>query len=219
MHQDLYLHESILLLSLDDEKGSFSTDETYLQYAFSAALLLDLVLAERIGLEEQYLRLKTNAVTDNRLLNEVLRRIQEAKKPGTLGSWLHGLVLEDTTFRARAIDQLVSRNILERKKDKFLWVFNVTRYPAVNSQPENALRARLQAIIFGDAPPTPQERMLLAIIQACQMEKALVPAKDKRKMAKEKIAALTEASEMRKLLGEVIAEMEAMIVVITTIVT
>ena len=43
---DLYLHESVLLLGLDDEKGKLApgTTSTYLYYGFSAALIMDLVL-------------------------------------------------------------------------------------------------------------------------------------------------------------------------------
>lgn len=216
MNQDLHLHESILLLSLDDEKGNFSTDESYLNYGFVAALIMDLVLAERIVIEDEYIKLTTNAVTDNKLLNHLIRRFQRAKKEKKVSSWLHALAQENGKFIPQAIDNLVKNSILERKKGKVLWVFSVTRYPTKNVQPENLLRARLGQIIFGDTAPTPKERMLLALIQACRMEKDLIPDKDERKRAKEKIKALTKDSEMRKLVGDAITEMQALVTVITS---
>jgi hypothetical protein len=45
---DLYLHEAITLISLDDEKGNFTQAGGYINYAFGAAFMMDLLLEERI---------------------------------------------------------------------------------------------------------------------------------------------------------------------------
>lgn len=216
MNQDLYLHESILLLGLDDEKGNFTSSISYVNYGFASALLMDLVLEERISIEDKKVLVKTNAITDNKLLNKILHKIQEAKKPKKVSKWIHDLVNSNRKNIDRAIDKLIRNKILEKKKKKILWLFNVSRYPTVNVQSENQLRERLREIIFRDAEPNQKELMLITILKACRMEKDLIPDKQERKLAKGRIKTLTEDSELKKLVGGAVEEMEVLVTVITT---
>lgn len=217
MNQELYLHESILLLSLDDEKGNFTTSLSYLNYGFISALMMDLIIEERINIKDNHISLKTNALTENQLLNKVLRIFQETEKTKTASDWIHTLVRDKEHFMSGAIDNLINKKILDKREEKFMWVFNTMRYPAVDMQPENLLRARLRKIIFNDEKPKEKEGMLLAIIQACHMEKDLISDKEKLKMARERIKSLTENNEMQSLVSGAIEEMLAIITVITTI--
>jgi hypothetical protein len=217
MNQELYLHESILLLSLDDEKGNFTTSLSYLNYGFISALMMDLIIEERINIKDNHISLKTNALTENQLLNKVLRIFQETEKTKTASDWIHTLVRDKEHYMSGAIDNLINKKILDKREEKFMWVFNTMRYPAVDMQPENLLRARLRKIIFNDEKPKEKEGMLLAIIQACHMEKDLILDKEKLKMARERIKSLTKNNEMQSLVSGAIEEMLAIITVITTI--
>ena len=162
----LHLHESILLLSLDDEKGSFSMSGTYLYYGFAAALLLDLILGERIVVEEGRVSVIDKAITENRLLNDVLGRLKRFKKDRKVAYCIHYLVQRINKLRPQAIEHLIRQGILERREEKILWVFTVSRYPSANAEPEHTLRERLHSVAFHNAEPTPKERMLLSIILA-----------------------------------------------------
>ena len=217
MNHELYLHESILLLGLDDEKGNFTTSLSYLNYGFAAALLMDLVLAERLSIEETKVILKSNTVTKNELLNEISRYIQKAKKAKKVSSWLHALVVSNNRYIRKAMDNLIHQGILERRKKKFLWIFKFSRYPTVQIQAEHDLRYRLRQIIFEGAKPKQKEIILLTIVQGCHMMKDLIPKKDERKMAKEKIKTWTADSKLQKLLGSAISEMETLVTVVTTV--
>lgn len=210
---NLHLHESLLLLGLDDEKGSFTVDSSYFGYGFAAALVMDLILAERIIIEDGRIKKKTNAMMDSKLLNDVLRRIVEAKKSAKVSNWLHKLVQLMGKLQPQAIDNLIRQNILEQKEEKVMWVFKVNRYPTVNLNPENELRARLRQIIFEEAEPNPKERMLLSLLLSSQVYKEFISDKEQRKIAKEKIKSLTENSKMQKILGEAITEMEVMLMI------
>ena len=216
MNKDLYLHESILLLSLDDQKGNFTTSISYLNYGFAAALIMDLVLDGRISIEDSMIKLKTNAITENKLLNDILRTIQNAKKPKKISNWLHTLVASNNKFIKKAIGNLIKKGILIKTTKKFLWIFNVSRYPTINVQSENKMRERLQQIIFEDLEPEQKEIILLTIVQSCKMLKDLISDKEERKVAKSKIIELTEDSEIRKLIGNTIEEMETIATMVTT---
>ena len=216
MNRELYLHESILLLGLDDVKGNFTSSLPYLNYGFASALIMDLVLEERIFIEDKKVLMKTNALTENKLLNKILSKIQEVKKPRKLSKWLHSLVNKNKKYIPEAIDKLIRDNILVRKRKKVLWIFNVSRYPSINVQSENLLRERLREIIFEGKEPDQKDLLLLTIIKTCKIDRDLIPNRQERKMAQQRIKTLTEDSELQKLLGGAVAEMEVLVTVITT---
>ncbi len=213
---NLLLHESILLLGLDDEKGHFHSTLAYLNYGFASAILMDLILAERIVIEEKRLKVVTNALTTNKLLNEELDRLQKAKKSPKMTAWLHTMVQRNAKSIKKCIDRLIQQGILKMEKKKILWIFPVKRYPTLNLEPEKSLRQRMQKIVLGGEAPNRDERMLLAIIDACQLVKEIVPNKEKRAAAKERIKKLTSESEMKKLLGNAIQEMQVMLMTVTS---
>ena len=209
------MHESILLLGLHDEKGNFGGMESFVHYGFTSGALMDLILEERITVEDGRVKMKTNALTGNKLLNEVLRLIRESKKERKVSHWFHYLVQRVGKLRPLAIDDLIRRNILERREDKVLWVFKVNRYPSVDLQPENELRARLHEIIYEDAEPTPKERMLLSMMIGCHMQKELAKEKADRKWVKQKMKDLTDDESLRKWLGSAVDEMQAVMMITT----
>lgn len=215
----LNLHESTLLLGLDDENGKFTAESTYHSYGLAAAVITDLILAERIAIEDDRIVIRTNALTDDKLLNDVLRRLQEQKKPPKVTNWIHHLVMRMGKLRPLAIEQLIRRGILERKEEKILWVFNVDRYPSRDVTPENRLRTRLHRILFEAAEPDTRERLLLGIILASHLLPELAPTKAMRKEAKARIEALTADEEMNRLLGRSIQEMQTAVMVSTTAAT
>lgn len=216
---NLRLHESILLLSLDDEKGYFRSSLAYVNYGFAAAILIELMLENRIRLEDKRLHIITNALTDDKVLNQELSQLQNAKKPPKMNRWLHRMAQRNAKPIKKTIEQLIQQGILKQTKKKILWIFTVKRYPSVNLAPENHLRHRLRDIIFEGQNPTEKEHMLLALVEACQFVNELVPEKDKRKEAKAALKVLSENSDVKKLIGNAIAEMQAAVTASTTVVT
>ncbi len=212
---DLHLHQSILLLGLDDEKGHFHSAISYLNYGFAAGILLDLILTERIVVQDKRLEVKTNAITHNKVLNEELLRLQKAKKPPKVTAWLHGMVQRNGKAIKKTIDELSIQGILQKTTKKILWVIPVKRYPSLNLAPENDLRNGLKRILLEDVEPTPKEQMLLIIIDSCQFLSELIKEKGQRKKAKERLKALTVDAKMHKFIKDAIQEMQVVITAAT----
>ena len=69
---EIHLHESILLLGLDDEKGKItSSTGTFFYYAFGAACLVDLVQMGKIRFEDQKVIVLQQSHTSNKVLNDI----------------------------------------------------------------------------------------------------------------------------------------------------
>ena len=216
---DLYLHESILLLSIDDENGKFTSSYAYLNYGFAGALLMDLVLDGRLTIEEKRVILKGSAVHSNKPLNTVLDLIKKSKRNKKFTSWIYTLVQKNSSIMKMSLEELIRKNILKRQSKKVLWVFNVKRYPTINLEPEQSLRRRLHDILFNEAEPNEKESILLGLIYSCKMVNELVPDKKARKVAQERIKVLTEGHAFKDLIKQALEEMETAITAVTTATT
>ena len=59
--------------------------------------------------------------------------------------------------REAAIGSLIARGILERREDRFLWVFRLRRYPLVDGKAEREVKLRIMEVLFSDMVPTPRD--------------------------------------------------------------
>ncbi|KGE86701.1 MAG: GOLPH3/VPS74 family protein [Phaeodactylibacter xiamenensis] len=217
---DLYLHEAITLISLDDEKGNFTHAGGYINYAFGAAFMIDLLLEERIKIEDGRVHLLTNAITDSRALNNLIERIAKRKKPDRISNWIHICVQRLGKLRQLTVDKLVQEGVLEKTEGKVLWVFSVDRYPTKDAAPENELRQRLKALMLDEATePDKKERMLLVIILKCELYAEMIKDKAQRKAAKARIEQLTDGEKMQEEVGKAVQEMLTAVMITTTVAT
>ena len=217
---NLYLHEAIALISLDDEKGNFTPAGGYINYAFGAAFMMDLLLEERIKIEEDRVHLLTNAITDSRALNNLIERIAKRKKPDRISNWIHTCVQRLTKLRELTVDKLVQEGVLKKTEGKVLWVFSVDRYPTKDATPENELRQRLKALMLDETTePDKKERMLLVILLKCELYAAMIKDKAQRKAAKARLEQLTDGEKMEEEVGKAVQEMLTAVMVTTTAAT
>ena len=78
--------------------------------------------------------------TGDPLLDRTLARIAGEQTAADSRTWIETLSAEEAsaeqaaTVRATALDRLVERGVLERREEKFLWVFRSRRYPTIDGK-------------------------------------------------------------------------------------
>ena len=88
----LTLAEELLLVALDDERGTLLPLPPFsMEVASAAALVMDLTLLGRIDTDEQSLTVLSAAPTGNALLDEVLAQISADPTTHTTAAWLNRL--------------------------------------------------------------------------------------------------------------------------------
>lgn len=197
MENTLSLPEQLLLLCLNDETGR--CEEAWLRQGLEGALLAELMLQERVGLEEgNRLVVLDPAPTGDELLDRAVERIAGHRQPRPAGEWIGKLipnnmhpsepVLTDTLSK-----RLVQRGILTQKDEKFLWVFPFPTYPTQDGAPEGSLREQLRAALLGDGPVDQRLTVLIALLKAAHaLDRVLTP--EEAEKAGPRVAALCEAA-------------------------
>jgi hypothetical protein len=158
---NLHLHEEILLLALNDEKGSFHW-KTYLP-ALGGAVAAELLTRRRIEVEETKKKL-VNLLDDHPfgepVLDEALEKIKTTKKRASLTNWVLRFS-RISKLQHKVAMGLCRRGIIKEDEEQILVLFRRRIYPPVDSRPERAVVERLRRAIFGDTQELDSRTVIL----------------------------------------------------------
>jgi hypothetical protein len=215
------LAEDLLLLALDDEKGTVSWEHaTALPYGLGGALLMDLVSAERVALVDGKVALVDESPMADDVLDAALRSLADDHRLRDARHWVEKLGRK-RGLKQQLARRLVERGILRESEHTLLRVFHDTRFPASDPGPEAALGGRLRDVVMGGAEADDRTLVLLSLLHACDLAGGLFPSAE-RKQAKRRVAALVQGEQLGKTVSRAVAEAEAVIiaaVVASTMVT
>ena len=173
--------EEIMLLLLDDEQEKFvRVPDWSLRYALAGAVLMDLALADRVDTDLEKLVLVDGTPLGDPVLDPVLADITAARGTHDARFWVERAANRADETREAAIDRLVERGILERREDRFLWVFRSRRYPVIDGKAEREVKLRIMEVLFSDQIPTPRDVVIICLSDACGIFTELLSKRELR---------------------------------------
>jgi hypothetical protein len=214
----LTLHEEILLLALDDEKGTTATGAMF-AHAMGGAILAELVVCGAVQLSPDKKKTATALPTvrvDDPILGEALALIAAAKKPKSARDWVLKFAgLKD--LKHRSARQLVAKGVLREEEGTVLLVFKRALYPEVDGGPERRLIARLERAIFTETADLDQGTLvIIALARATKLLPRVID-KERLKTRKERLKQLTSGQVVGQATAEAVAAIQAAIMVATMV--
>ena len=227
-HNDsLCLHEEVMLIALRDREGTLAAPSTF-PYALGGAIVAELLLAERIALDERrrparsgFTQWLKGACTENHLvnvmsdgpmandlLNECLQRMTRSGRRESLKRWVQRFAgLSD--LHHRVATGLCDRGILWADENTVMAIFKRKVYPELDPQPEQQLINRLRAAIFTDAREvSPRTSILLALADSADLLR--IPfEKHALKQRRDRIAEITSGQLLGNATKEAIEAAQA----------
>ncbi|MEU9159807.1 GPP34 family phosphoprotein [Streptomyces sp. NPDC048424] len=176
------LAEEIVLLSLDDESGETRRRQSA-GWAAAGAILLELVMAERVSVAGKYLELRDTTPTGEELLDGRILSME---------AWLRGrakrrvtdwLTRDQTKAVGAAVERLVERGLVAAEVHKVLGVFPQKRYPGTDGAAERALRERLRAVVIEGVEPDERTAGLIALIHSTGLHRLAFPDRRRKEVA------------------------------------
>jgi hypothetical protein len=186
----MILAEQLLLLFLDDDKGSeqagWGGDP-----GLAGALLLDLTRLDALDEQDGKLVAVGAPALGHAVLDDAHRAIAADARRRDGKGWVGQLPTALKPMKERIAGGLVEQGVLSEQRRKVLGLFTSTRYPEADPRPERELRERLRAILTSERQPTPEDAMLIALLRPYDLPERLVP-KDRRKDAKRRADEVAE---------------------------
>jgi len=213
---ELRLHEEIMLLALRDEEGTVASGTMY-SYGVAGAILAELLLEQRIRLEEprKNQKLVTLASPDpvgDELIDECLERVAGAKRRKRPETWVSHFA-STKQLKHRVATQLCRRRILAADEDKVLLIFTRRIYPEINPEPEQRLIERLRQAIFTDAEAIDPRTMVLVSLASATSILPVVFKKKDLKARKKRIEQIVNGEVTGKAAKDAIEAMQAAVMV------
>ncbi len=215
MHDKLHLYEEILLLALRDEEGTIASGTMY-QYAIGGSVLAELLLSERITVEEKHkrkvIRIENDTPLGDALLDECLGKVRGVKKPQAIETWVSKFAsIKD--LKHKAATQLCRRGILRVSEDKVLHIFTRKIYPEVDPGPEQELIEKMRAAIFSEIQDIDPEIVVLVSLAHSAGLLKIVFDKKELKGRKKRIEEISNGEITGKATQDAIQAMQAAIMV------
>jgi hypothetical protein len=186
---ELILAESVLLLALDEAKGSAGF--TTVDPGLAGALLVDLGRLGALQPVGKELHPVKGAGIEHPVLARAATVIAASRKPRTAASWVGRLPRELKPLISTVARPLVERGILAERRVKTFGLFPGTRFPEADPGPERMLRSRLSDVWLGGRAPQEQDALLLGLLEPLELVDQLVEGhprpqrREARKRAKE----------------------------------
>ena len=211
----LFLHEQIMLLALRDKEGTIATSTMY-KYAISGAILAELILNNRIVVDEskkrKLIRVLDSTPVGEPLIDECFDKIKNANRNQSLQTWVSRFS-SVKNLKHRVAKHLCQRGILRVDESKILLIFNRTIYPEVNPEPERKLIEQLREAIFSNTERIdPRTVVLISLCNGTEILKAIFDRKT-LKVRKDRINQIINGELTGKAVKEVRDAMQAAVMV------
>jgi Golgi phosphoprotein 3 len=205
-------YEEILLLAMDDDKGTTGSGGMFVN-AMGGAILAELAALGAITLDEKSkVTPKPGAFTEDPILAEALAKIGEDKKTRKAGHWVSKFAaMKD--LRGRTARQLVAKGVLREEVGTVLKIFKRAIFPEADSGPEQELIARLEEAIFTDTLDVDHRTVIIVALANATDMLNLSFDKKRLKQRKERIKLLASGELVGNATKEVVQAIQATILV------
>ena len=177
--------EEILLLLLDEERGNLAAGLApyTLDIVLAGAVLMDLVLEDRIDTDLDQLILVDSSPLEDDLLDPTLADIAAATETQDAGYWVAHTARRGDEIRDRALARLVQRGILEAESEGPLTlrarVSHARRYPIAEGKTVEEVRLRVMRVLFSDDIPDPRDIVIICLADACGLFDSILSKSDR----------------------------------------
>ncbi|OGV35476.1 MAG: hypothetical protein A2020_02365 [Lentisphaerae bacterium GWF2_45_14] len=204
--------EEIYLLALDDVSGKIiiPSKETVLNTALAGAVLSELSFMGRIDTDTEMLYLTSKEPTGNRILDEVIKILQNEISDGKapLYHCMKVLLPKALDIENYVLENLIAHGILKKVEEKILWIFPQRRYPIIDSREITDVETRLREIVLGDEIPDPRECVLISLIHNCDLFKEILSPKELRRCS-ERIEDISKLDAVGREVAQLIDQINA----------
>lgn len=221
MNQELSLSDQIILLSLNDDDGTFDTNSIYLSYTLIGSGLAELLLTGFISINDQRINIveSDHTTITNPFIQELYQELKTTWDGKKIASILNHFARYYKKYQDIILVHLVELGILKKENHKILWVFNSSRYPEKDSLPEGLLRSRLKRVISGVEAISERDICLFKFLNASGLIKQFTPKDKKTRHFKKEIEQLLEKTPISENFKTIVKAIEDGIITAIVMIT
>lgn len=119
MKNKLTLPEELLLIALDDDKGTFvQMPMMALDYSLAGALIMELALQERVGIKDEKLYLQDDTDLNDVVYNKLLQMVTAETENKSVKFWIEKINFEFGDLKQEILQKLIDKKNINGKRPK-----------------------------------------------------------------------------------------------------
>ncbi len=172
---NLTLVEEILLLLLDDEKGTLPpVPQLTLHFVLAGGVLMELAINNRIDCHIDTLEIIDSKPLNNPILDPYLQRICNEPEHKDVKFWINAIADDGAAIVDLGFQRLVERGVLGESEKRFLWVMKTRSYPMIDGTVEREVKLRIMNILYSEEIPDQRDVVIFCLMDACDMFRTLL---------------------------------------------
>jgi golgi phosphoprotein 3 len=200
-----YLVQDLILLALNPQTGEIRyAASSVLRYSLMGAVLLDLVLQEKLTIENNHLIAADTTTAGDKFLDQCFNEVLAASRTRTVKFWVSRWSQKYSKFQTVVLQNLVNLGVLVQQEQLVLWLFPVQRYFLADESIQRALVSQVRAAILEDTGLDSPMAALISLIKASHLTKAVFTPEERRE-ARLRIQAIAQGEQVGKAVSETIA--------------
>ena len=201
----------LLLLALDDRKGHIlkSAHRDVLPYSCAGAVIMDLVILERLRLVEGEVSVCDPKPIGEPILDRPLEFLGSDVEKQSLASAIRWVARIGGDLERLILDRLVEQGFLALGTRRVLWIFPVRCYRSADDRREANVKARLRQIAENKSPWEERDAVLVSLARTCNLQYELFPRSDLRQFAEGQAAGHEQAVTIAKAVLDTVANAHA----------
>ncbi len=171
----LTLVEEILLLLLDEEKGTLPpVPQLTLHLVLAGGILMELAINNRIDCHIDTLEIVEKEPLNDPILDQYLEKICQEHTHQDVKYWINSIADDGAAIVDLGFKRLVEREILGESEKRFLWVMKTRSYPMIDGTVEREVKLRVMNILYSDEIPDQRDVVIFCLMDACDMFRTLL---------------------------------------------
>ena len=183
--------EKFLLLIQHPVKSRFLVSEPERRAGLIGSVLLDLVFAHNLEIDNKKLIVRTNKTELSEAHRLILQKIDESGKIRKTRFWIEKLFRQSGNYQKRLLNDLENKKIIKIIPRQFLFI-KYYRSRLVNTAVRDNLIEEIRDIIFKNKKADNENALILGLIEACNMYKIICRDRFEKKICKKELKELRQ---------------------------
>ena len=207
---ELRLSEELVVLALNEKRGTIAPfKREYIKYGVAAALLQELIILQKLQLDEDMITVIEGNPFGDKLLDPALEILEQSVKKKKVQHWVSRIGGKYGKLKKILLDDLIDKDVLRPKdepgdREGGPGLLRRQRFKTWYDMPLQQLRKRLHDILVYGEKPDPGSLRLIGLLHACKLTRRVFTDKEDQEKVMQRIDALTEGDVFKKAIRSVV---------------
>jgi len=216
MEKTLNTSEKFFLLAHHPEKGRLVIPGQHFRYGLAGAILLDLSLDGRIGMENGRVTPKPGNAPAEPVKSEVIQMITDSSRPRSAGYWVRKLEFRYSRYIKQIHTGLAGKRLLRIEETRFLGFIPWRRTFLTESYTRDNLIRKLRNDILAYRGDAGESSALAGLVEACRMRRILSTDREELRMIRSQMKSILKDSPVSDAVAQTIRQVQAAIIASVT---